>query len=141
VVAGVVPSMSLDVHLSGESGLSHTLYNAADGTRDPFVVVQLGDYSGGVGVFVRDLGVLTALGAAVDRARQDLAEELGLLPNGEPCGFVDVFGSIEWHEHDHEQCLEALVDEPIPFVPVESGPELGTAWERHDDPTVEARGR
>ncbi len=132
----VVPMMSMDVHLEPETNLSHRLYRDEPTARGPWVVVQLGDYSGGVGVFVRDLGVLTALGDAVERARQDLAEALGLLPNGEPCMVVDAFGSLEWNEHDHDRCLAELVDEPVPFVPVvASGP--GTAWERHDDPTVE----
>jgi hypothetical protein len=88
-------------------------------------VVKLGDHSGGVNLFVRDLAVLTALGEAVERARQDLAAALGLLPNGEPCQFVDLLGSIEWNEHDHDRCLEQLVDEPVPYLPTPAARVLG----------------
>jgi hypothetical protein len=137
MVAGVVPSLSVGSHIDAETGLGHKLYSAEMGSVGPWVTITVGDHTGGVTLYVRDLSVLAELGGVIDRARQDLAEELGLLPNGEPCGFVDVFGSIEWNEHDHDQCLTSLVDEPIPFMPAEPAPELGTAWERHDDPTVE----
>ncbi|WP_328333034.1 hypothetical protein OHA70_15520 [Kribbella sp. NBC_00382] len=137
MVAEVVPSMTVNSHVRSATGLGHKVWSAAEGSGKPWVTITVGDYSGGVTLFAHDLAVLTELADVIERARQDLAEELGLLPNGEPCSLVDAFGTIEWHEHDHLQCLEALVDEPIPFVPTEPAPELGTAWERHDDPTVE----
>ena len=136
MVADVVPSVSVGAHVDAETGLGHKLYGAETGSVGPWVTITVGDHTGGVTLYLRDLAVLAELGSVVDRARQDLAEELGLLPNGEPCGFVDVFGSIEWNEHDHDQCLEALIDEPIPYVPAKLHEPAGTAWERHDDPTV-----
>ncbi len=118
-------------------GLEHKVWSATERSVEPWVTIRVGDHRGGVTLFVHDLAVLAELGGVIERARQELAEELGLLPNGEPCAFVDVFGSIEWNEHDHDQCLEALVDEPILFVPAESAAELATAWELDVDPTVE----
>lgn len=119
MAAGVVPSMSVGSHVATETGLGHRLFSAERGSLGPWVTITVGDHSGGVTLYVHDLAVLAELGDVIERARQDLAEELGLLPNGEPCGFVDAFGSIEWNEHDHDQCLDVLVDEPIPFVPAE----------------------
>jgi len=124
-------------HVTESTGLDHTLYpGQAGGDPNPWVTLEIGAGLDRLLLFVRDLTVLDTLSGMVAHARRDLAQELGLLPNGEPCEFVDAFGSLEWNEHDHDQCLEQLIDEPVPFVPVVvSSP--GTAWERHDDPTVE----
>ncbi|TCC19422.1 hypothetical protein [Kribbella speibonae] len=95
------------------TGLTHSLYKGSS----PWVTLDVGDGLGRVVIFVRDLGVLSVMAQVVEAARQDLAGELGLLPNGEPCSLVDVFGSLEWNEHDHDRCLEQLVDEPVPYLP------------------------
>ncbi|MEV4266386.1 hypothetical protein [Kribbella sp. NPDC049584] len=125
-------TVTVHTHVDQTTGLTHSLYRGSS----PWVTLDVGDGLDRVVIFVRDLGVLSALAEVVEAARQDLAGELGLLPNGEPCEFVEVFGSLEWNEHDHERCLEQLVDEPVPFVPVVVS-DPGTAWERHDDPTIE----
>ncbi|MET9269529.1 hypothetical protein [Kribbella sp. NPDC003557] len=121
--------MTVDAHVEPDTALGHDLFTKGGGGT-PWVVLKVGR----IGLYVHDLSVLDALDALTERARCDLAGALGVLPNGEPCAFVDVFGSIEWNEHDHDRCLEQLLDEPVPFVPVVVA---GTAWERHDDPTVE----
>jgi hypothetical protein len=128
--------MSITVHVSSAVGLSYKVYPAETNVPHPWVALTVGDYSGGANLMVHDLEVLAALEDVARRARQELARGLGLLPSGEPCAYVDVFGSIEWNEHDHDECLEALIDEPIPYMPAKLHEATGTAWERHDDPTV-----
>ena len=130
------PLMAVNAHLDEDTALEQRLYRADEGTgRQPWVVLVLGDESS-VALFAHDVAVLTALGELVERARRDLARELGVLPSGEPCAYADVFGSWDWNEHDHDRCLVSMVDEPVPYVPADPVPAAGTAWERHDDPTV-----
>ncbi|WP_405063847.1 hypothetical protein OG474_19965 [Kribbella sp. NBC_01505] len=127
-------AVTIHVHMDEHTALRKKLFTSPGGS--PWMTLDIGDGLETISLFVRDLTVLDGLGDMVEQARKELAGELGLLPNGEPCRFVDVLGSLEWNEHDHDQCLEQLIDEPVPFVPVVvSSP--GTAWERHDDPTVE----
>ena len=111
--------MTVDAHVEADTGLTHHLFTKGGGGV-PWVVLKVGRAGEGVGLYVHDLAVLDALSDVIERARQDLAGALGLLPNGEPCAFVDVFGSIEWNEHDHDRCLEQLVDEPVPYLPTAS---------------------
>ncbi|WP_350279688.1 hypothetical protein [Kribbella sp. HUAS MG21] len=124
---------SMTVDVEPDTGLTHRLHTTGGDGR-PWVVLKVGDLGDGMRLYIHDLAVLDALGDVIECARRDLAGALGLLPNGDPCAFVDVFGSIEWNEHDHDRCLEQLLDEPVPFVPVVVA---GTEWEAHTDPTVE----
>ncbi|WP_184793419.1 hypothetical protein [Kribbella italica] len=126
---------TVNAHVDRGTGMEHTLYGAEAGSGRAWVVVTAGDYRGGTFLFFHDLDVLTAYGELIERARRDLAGALGLLPSGEPCLYVDLFGSLEWSDHDHAVCLDKLVEEPVRPAMVEVP--AGTAWERHDDPTVE----
>ncbi|MGZ0150377.1 hypothetical protein ACXJJ3_25190 [Kribbella sp. WER1] len=113
MAGGAVALMTVNAHIEPETGVAYTLYNESG--RRPWVVLKVGGDGADVNVFVHDLLVLEDLVDALDLARQDLAQALGLLPNGDPCAYADVFGSIEWNEHDHDECLEHLVDEPVPY--------------------------
>ncbi|MEV0286475.1 hypothetical protein AB0H36_20380 [Kribbella sp. NPDC050820] len=118
--------MTVDAHVETGTGLSHHVFDRAG--RSPWVTLTIGDIGDNVRLYVRDLAVLEDLAGLIERARQDLAVALGLLPSGEPCAYADVFGSIEWNEHDHDECLEHLVDEPVPYRPTTTtaGGDLGT---------------
>ncbi|TCC11270.1 hypothetical protein [Kribbella soli] len=112
--------VSMDVHFDGstgriESALKRSVYG-------PYVTITVGDDGyNRVTLYCHDLAALTTMVEAIDRARQSLTEVLGFLPSGEPCAYADVFGSIEWNEHDHDECLEHLVDEPVPYAPTQLG--------------------
>lgn len=123
--------VSVNVHLRETTALRVRKFpgHGEGSVGAPFVSVDIGDGTGVV-LLLHDLDELDRLADLIAEARQGMAEMLGLLPNGEPCRFVGLFGSWEWVEHGHDACMAELVDEPVPFVPT------GTAWERHDDPTV-----
>lgn len=105
-----------------DTRVAHRLFDGPE----PWVTLDIGEGLNQVSLFVRDLGMLATLSEAIGRAHRELAEEMGLLPNGEPCSIVDAFGSIEWNEHDHDQCLESMVDEPVPYLPTKMAGVLGS---------------
>jgi hypothetical protein len=42
--------------------------------------------------------------------RSDTPGLSGLLPSGEPCAYARLYGSEDWHEHDHAECQDATAE-------------------------------
>lgn len=125
--------ITLLVQVNSDTPIAPVVLGPEDGGNE-WAALEVGEGLGQVTILTRDLLALARLGEAVATLHRRLAEELGLLPNGEPCRFSEMHTSLEWHEHDHDRCLAEMVDEPVPYMPTP----LGSAWERHDDPTASA---